>query len=166
MKKTTLGATLVAGLALLVAGCHGHHRYHGHRDWQQHAQRPNAERMTKFLTKKLDLSADQAAKAQALLQQVMDQRQSWRGEGSGMMDGLKAQFQSSKFDAKAMDQAFAQRQKKMAESHALWVKNLAAFHAMLTPEQRSKLADLLGKFGDHDRGRDREHDRSDARSKP
>lgn len=136
MKKLFLGAAIVGGLALLIGGCgrHPHHR------------KPNAERITQGLTKKLGLSAEQAAKTQALVQQLIDERQRWRGEGPSLLGELQQQFAASSFDAKALDKSLAGREKKLAQARALLVQKLAEFHAILTPEQRSKAAEALGKL--------------------
>lgn len=133
-----LGLLALCAAALLAFGCRQHHAA------GDPGQR--SERMARHLAKKLDLTAEQKTKTLAILRSLAVEREAWRGEGPAILGDLQAQFESSRFDAKALDQAFAQREKKLAASRALLVQKLGEFHAILSPEQRSKAAALLSKW--------------------
>jgi Spy/CpxP family protein refolding chaperone len=135
MKKTFIAIMAVTALALFASGC-------------RHSKDPaaRAEAITSHLAKKLDLSEAQKAKTLPLVQAVLDERQSWRGQMPQALGELKGAFGAESFDAKALNSAMAQRETKLAQSRALLVQKLGEFHAILTPEQRAKVDALLQKF--------------------
>ncbi len=135
MKTTLIATAFVAGLALLASGC----------GWHKKDPAQKAEYIAKKLAKKLDLSPEQRAKAQPLVEALVQERQAWVGEGPKALGELRAQFEAGSFDAAALTKASEAREKKLAGSRALLVQKLAEFHAILTPEQRSKAAGYLAK---------------------
>lgn len=137
MKKLMILITLGA-LALGTTACHRH--------WGAKDPAERASKLTQLLAKKLDLSEEQRLKAQPLVQALVMERESWRGEGPKALGELKAQFQSESFDRGALEKAALAREAKLAQSRALVVQKLAEFHAILTPAQRAKAADYLGRF--------------------
>jgi Spy/CpxP family protein refolding chaperone len=139
MRKTLI--ILALGAVALVATACG--RHHG---WGSQDPAERAASITKLLAKKLDLSEEQKAKVQPLVQALVMERESWRGEGPKALEELKAQFQAEKFDGPALDKAAQAREAKLAQSRQLVVQKLAEFHAILTPAQRAKAADLLGRL--------------------
>lgn len=136
------GALLIGGIAFLATACGRHHM--GFACDRDPAKR--AQACTEHLSKKLDLSKEQQAQALPLVQALVDERESWRGEGVKVLAGLKAQFAAASFDAKALEKDALAREAKLAQSRKLVLEKIAAFHAILTPEQRSKAAELLGKL--------------------
>jgi Spy/CpxP family protein refolding chaperone len=141
MRKTTIITFALGALALLAGACGMHHRGWGSKD---PAERSAA--ITQHLAKSLDLTAEQKAKVQPLVQALVMERESWRGEGPKALGDLKAQFQAASFDSKAMTQASDARLAKLTKSRDLVLQKLAEFHAILTPEQRAKAAEILGRW--------------------
>lgn len=139
MRKTLIILSLGA-MALLATACGRHH------GWGSKDPAERAAAITKVLAKKLDLSEDQRAKVQPLVQALVMERESWRGEGPKALDELKAQFRADKFDGAALDQAAQAREAKLAQSRQRVVQKLAEFHAILSPAQRAKAADFLGRL--------------------
>lgn len=148
--KTLL--SLLAGLALMASGCYG--RY-------AHDPAKAAEAITQRLAKALDLSEAQKAQALPLVRVLVDERAAWRGEGAKAVAELKAQVSSGRFDAAALNAQSEVREKRLAASRAKAVQTLAELHAILTPEQRSKAADLLERL---ERRWQRRHERREKGS--
>ena len=73
------------------------------------------------------------------------------GPGPGMpmfSDEFIAQLRSNTVDTAALNRTFAERQQMMAKHHAEHVSKFVQIHAVLTPAQRTKLADLWEKRRD------------------
>ena len=128
------------GLAFLAVGCRHH------RAPQDAAQR--AVWLQEKLAKRLDLDAEQKAKALPILQAMVSEREGWRGEGARLLDDLKVQVAAESFDQGALNKALAEREAHLAKSRQALVGDLGALHALLKPEQRKKAAEALGKLED------------------
>jgi Spy/CpxP family protein refolding chaperone len=144
MRKSLISLILLSAVAFLATACCPHRHAWGSKD-----PSARAEMITKHLTKKLDLSADQQAKVQPLIQALIQERETWRGEGPKAIEQLKAQFQSDHFDSKAMLENSDARLAKLQKSRDLVLEKLAEFHAILTPAQRAKAAEALGRLEEH-----------------
>jgi Spy/CpxP family protein refolding chaperone len=121
-----------------------------HRTTMPLADSARAEkRIDKFvgeMEKDLALSKDQSTRIRAILRKdpVAPPRHDMEA-GMHEFRDLAAQLRSGKVDTVALDRSFEMRLGEMRARHASMMSKFAAIHAVLTPEQRTKAADLLEK---------------------
>lgn len=106
-----------------------------------------ADRITEKLAKELNLNADQKTKLHQLIADGMEQMKEMRPMQGEMHGELMKQMRSASLDTAAINKEFETRQEKMRAMHAMHIQHFAELHAMLTPEQRNKLADFIEKRG-------------------
>jgi len=106
-----------------------------------------ADRMTEKLTKELNLNADQKSKLHQLIADGMEQMKDMRPMPGEMHGEFMKQMRSASLDTAAINKEFEARQAKMRTMHAMHIQHFAELHAMLTQEQRNKLADFMEKRG-------------------
>jgi Spy/CpxP family protein refolding chaperone len=98
------------------------------------------------LTKELKLNSDQEAKVRQMFEEgagrMKDMRPPMPGE---MHEEFAKQLRSPSVDTAALDRQFEEHMAKMREHHALMVKRFSELHAVLTSEQRDKLAAFMEK---------------------
>jgi Spy/CpxP family protein refolding chaperone len=134
---------LLAALALACGACHRH------GGWASKDPVERANWALKKLAKKLDLDAEQKAKALPILVAMATQREEWRGEGAKAVEELRTQAEAESFDKAALNKAYGIREAKWAQSRLLFVEHLAELHALLKPAQRQKAAEILAKLEKH-----------------
>ena len=173
MKKTVavvavalLGATAV-GVAVAKRDHDSHHSFHfrhhfsGHGGDFHHMREGFAGLKTRHLARALDLDSEQREKTRALMNDVREfQRQS-------RMETRAAVSRAFTADSLSPEQAaelLAMRENRRDETRAFVGAKLAEFHAMLTPAQRERAAELWTERGRHGFRffhRDRHHDGHD-----
>jgi len=79
-----------------------------------------------------------------------------RGEGMPFGEEFLSQLRSDKVDTAALNREFAARQAAMKMHHDKALSKFVQIHALLTAEQRTKLADLIEKRRDEQRSKMRE----------
>ncbi len=136
---------LILGTSLVSAQPGNDHHGMGMMDPQK-----MADRMTEKLAKELSLNADQKTKLHQIFAEGMGQMKDMHpGE---MHQEFMKQMRSGSVDTAALNKDFAARQAKMREMYSMHLKHFAELHAVLTPEQRTKLADFMEKRGKEMRG--------------
>ena len=140
-KKILLPAiALMLGTSLAFAQPDDDHPGMGMMDPQK-----MADRMTEKLAKELNLNDDQKTKVHQLLADGMEHMKDMRPMPGEMHGEFMKQMRAASVDTAALNREFDARQAKMREHHAMRVKHFAELHAVLTPEQRAKLADFMEK---------------------
>ena len=115
------------------------------------------EKFIAKLEKELELTASQRAQVREILKPEIGkaadsslvQPPEFYGRGGPrgpLFPGdFVAQLRADKVDTVALNRAFAERQAKMKSRHDQHVSKFVQLHAVLTPAQRLKLADMLEK---------------------
>ena len=135
---------LILGIAVLGVAAMGCRQQHPPKDPAQ-----KAAWLDEKLAEHLHLDADQKARALPILRSLVDERESWRGEGKGLLEDVRIQVAAESFDQDALNMALGQREKHLSQSRQKLVAKLAELQAILKPEQRKKAAEALGKLEDH-----------------
>ncbi|MDH4262052.1 MAG: Spy/CpxP family protein refolding chaperone [Spirochaetia bacterium] len=135
------GSLIVIG-GLLFSSCHrwGHHRGMSKEKivWFQ-----------KHLASKLDLNSDQKIKLEQIANRFIDKIPEWNQRKMKISDVMTKTFESDTFDALPLNTEFDSMQKHMIEMKTMSIQALADFHAILTPEQRKKLVEIMKKHQKH-----------------
>jgi protein CpxP len=144
IKRTLIGmvgATLVIGS---LSACSGHPGHHG---WNM-----SAEDQAKFKTKmvdrvgsKLDLNADQKKRLSAVADQLQAQRVALMGKTTDPSADLQALIAGPKFDVEKAQGLINDKANALNSKSPALVAALGDFYDHLTPEQQTKVRDLLGK---------------------
>jgi protein CpxP len=148
MKNILLG-TAMAGLVLaggaLLTGC-GHH---GPCGWGHQSPEKKAQWMVNRISQELDLTEAQKTKLNSIKDELLKKKAEFKADHRSLAAELKAQILSDKLDQDKINQLFVSRQAKHEEMRKFFIVQFAEFHAMLTPQQRAKLAEKLEKFHGH-----------------
>jgi Spy/CpxP family protein refolding chaperone len=124
--------------SLTFAGCQGHGRHGG----DPHKK---ADRMVEKLRKKLELNDDQTAKTRAIAHALADKASEFRSLHGEVRKEALTQLRSATPDESALNRVAEDQEHKFTALRVFAVQKFSEFHAVLTPEQREKLADYLEK---------------------
>lgn len=134
VKRNAIAAAAVVAVAALVAtGCG--------------SCRPGPEKradwVVKKISSKLDLTKEQKAKLDAIKVEVLAKFKEERATHRKMGSEAIALVKSDKLDEAAVNRLLDTRETSMKRLRPYIVDKIVEFHAMLTPEQRAKLASLM-----------------------
>lgn len=122
---------------LLLGACKGRHcGWHG-------SPEEKADRMVGRLSRKLDLDERQRAALDAIKDDLLARKDDFRAVHDGLHAEALGALRSGAVDTAALNRSLEAREEKMRELRALLVEKFAAFHAVLEPAQREKLAERL-----------------------
>ncbi|WP_411821424.1 Spy/CpxP family protein refolding chaperone [Leptospira sp. 'Mane'] len=98
------------------------------------------------LTSKLDLDDAQKAKLESIKAELIAKHKVNRPKHDTWITEITSQIRNEKIDTKALDKLHADREAQHLEMRKFFQTKLIEFHAVLKPEQRTKLADLITEF--------------------
>lgn len=128
------GLILVAA-ALFAGGC----RYYK-------SPEKRAEFVVKKITSELDLNDSQKEKLYKIKDEILSKRKELKLQGPRIPAEALAEFRQPTLDEKKINKSFELEMNKMTEMRTFMTKKAIEFHAVLTPEQRNKLVDLITEF--------------------
>jgi len=137
---------LIGGL--MLSCCHGKGRAGGRGVFhKEHA---------KWIEKKLIKELDLDEKQQKVLNRIHDELTA-RQEECGpvhqrMKESILSKIRRESLDKDALKESFQSGKECKEDMHEFFLSKMAEFHAVLTPEQRDKLADKIGKMRPHGHG--------------
>jgi len=124
--------------------------------WAKHKGYCSAEgrmqHVTERISKKLDLNDEQKSRLTALGEQFQTLRGDWRERRGTMRSDVQDLLKNDRFDRERALEMIDERQQTMTERKSDMVDAFAAFSDSLEPEQRSRLAKLIGEWSVHHRG--------------
>ncbi len=127
----------VAGAVLFsVTGC-------SRMYWHKYEPEKRAACMVERISKKLDLTREQHAKLVQIKDEIMAKRGEFKPLKNALFDEIIKQTKSDKADQAEINRRIDPIEAKAKELRPFLVSKFAEFHAMLTPEQRNKLAKEL-----------------------
>jgi Spy/CpxP family protein refolding chaperone len=122
-----LSILLIALLA--VVNCR-HHSLADRADW-----------ITKKISSELDLNDKQKAELQRIKKEILEKRKEM--DVKMIPDGIVDQIRLTQIDEAKVNKAFETNGTKREQMRIFMTKKFIEFHAVLTPEQRNKLADKI-----------------------
>ncbi len=125
-------AVIVIGGVLFAAGCG--------RRYSCGTPEQKAQWMVDKIKNKLDLSAEQVTEVSKIKDEILAKRDDFRTLREGFYETMLNEVRSDKFDANKVNQLFTANEAKFKELRGFMISELAKFHAVLTPEQREKIA--------------------------
>lgn len=102
-----------------------------------------AEWIVDKIKNKLDLSGEQVTEVNKIRDEILAKRDEFKGLREGFYESMLKEIRSDKFDKNAVNQLLAEKEIKFKELRSFMISEAAKFHAILTPEQREKLAEEL-----------------------
>lgn len=137
--KRLIGVSLLLLLSAVVLGnCRGHKDFEKRIEW-----------VASKLNSKLDLDETQKTKLDRIKAELIAKHKENRPSHGAFSKEMAEQIRLEKIDIKVLDKIGSDRDAKHAEMRKFFNVKLVEFHAVLRPEQRQKLADLVQKFGNH-----------------
>jgi Spy/CpxP family protein refolding chaperone len=131
---------LVAGL--LFSSCHRWRHHHG-------MSKEKIEWMQKHIASELKLDAEQKIKLAEIAKRFSDKIPEMKERRIKIADVATKTFESEKFDAQPVNAELDAMQKHFSEMKTMAVQALGDFHAILTPDQRKKLVEIMKKHQEH-----------------
>ncbi|MEA3411635.1 MAG: periplasmic heavy metal sensor [Pseudomonadota bacterium] len=124
--------------------------------WAKHKGYCSAEgrmqHVTERISKKLDLDDEQKSRLTALGERFQALRGDWREHRTELRADVQDLLKNDRFDRERALQMIDERQQTMIEGKRDMVNAFAAFSDSLEPEQRTRLAELIGEWSGHHRG--------------
>jgi periplasmic protein CpxP/Spy len=133
---------LAAVGAGLISGCHPglrHACFHGSPD-------KAAGWIMKRISKELDLNQAQKAKLFQIKDEILAKHQARKPARMRLFDAILSETVKDSIDQAALARSIDEMHQGMEEMKPFLISKFAEFHAVLTPGQRVKLAELLGRF--------------------
>jgi periplasmic protein CpxP/Spy len=104
-----------------------------------------AEWIVDKIESKLDLSKEQVTEVNKIKDEILAKRDEFKGLHEGLYETMLKEIRSDKIDANSINQLFTAKETKFKELRSFMIAEAAKFHAILTPEQREKLAKEMEK---------------------
>lgn len=105
-----------------------------------------ADRVVKWISKDLDLTAEQKTKLDAMKAEVVDRITRLHGDREAIHGEVLALVKSDRVTEADINALIDKREAKLRELKPFLVDTFIDFHRMLTPEQRNKLAEKMESF--------------------
>jgi len=143
MKKRVILGAVVISLLVIVTGVMAcrHHSGHGFDKFA-------LEAMNKRITSKLDLNESQQASLESITAEFKAKIEEMHAGSKERRIQAADLIRQDVIDRETVDQMIAERRDKLQELADLAVDRLIAFHAVLTPEQREKIAEHIKSHAD------------------
>lgn len=131
--------TLLAVSGFILAGC-------GPQRFFCATPEERAAMIVKKMTRDLSLTKEQVEKVNRIKEEILVKTKNIRDERESVHSDMKALITSSKLDRNQVNRFIAGREDKFRALKPFFVDKLVEFHAILTPEQRAKVAEKMDKF--------------------
>ena len=129
--------SILVSAVWIVLGC----RYSLHGD--------RAEWMTEKIASKLELDEAQKVQLNGFKDELMDKKRQLRISRLTIEGELIAQLRNEKIDQEHLKEVITKEKTKLDEMIPIFVTQLAEFHDALTPEQRTKLIEMVERWDAH-----------------
>lgn len=136
-KTLILGGTALIALGLF-SGC-------GHRMHKSGDPEKKANYIVKRMTKTLNLSELQSSEVRKIVNDLMSKGQELMGDKQKHHAVLLEQLRSDQLDMDLISAMADEKTGQIDEMISLMITKFSELHAILTPEQRTKLADHIEK---------------------
>ncbi|WP_342128432.1 Spy/CpxP family protein refolding chaperone [Hydrogenophaga sp. OTU3427] len=137
---TAFGATLVLG-GLSACGSRDHHG----RGWSDERVTEMRGKAIERISGKLDLNTAQQQKLAVLADELIAQRQAWRGQGADPRTQFKGLIAQDKFDRAGAQALLDQKAQLVQGAGPKVIAALADFYDSLNPEQQKQVREKLDK---------------------
>ena len=131
----------IAGAGLIAMSLGACRRHCGHGFGQLNEK--HLTYMSKKLASKLDLDDAQKAKLETIKTELAAKLGGMKTMRKDVQLELVSQLKADKFDDQKVNKLFESKEKDWVETRKFMTAKMAEFHALLKPEQRKKLADLI-----------------------
>ena len=102
--------------------------------------------MVKKITNDLKLSTEQVEKVNRIKDEILAKTKNIRDERESVHKEMKALVQSGTLDRTMVNRFIAGREDKFRALKPFFVDKIVELHALLTPEQRTRLVEKMEKF--------------------
>lgn len=138
-KTLILAGTALIGIGLF-SGCH-------HRSHKMCNTDKKANHIVKRMTRTLKLSDSQSGEVRVIVNDLLSKGQDLMGDKQKNHEVLLKQFRSDQLDLTLINSIADEKSSQIDEMKSLMITKFNELHAILTPEQRTKLADHIEKRG-------------------
>jgi len=142
MSKKTISLAAISLLVisgLLIAGC-------GPRRFFCATPEDRAAMIVKKMTRDLDLTKEQVDRVNRIKDEILAKTKPLRDERESVHQQVKALVTGATLDRNAVNKFISGREDKIRALKPFFVDKIVEFHALLTPEQRNRVAEKMDKF--------------------
>lgn len=130
---------LVAIIAIAVSGC-------------RRTPEERAEHVVEHIADELEMTEEQTAKLNVIKDELMAKRTEMKELHNSIYEEVVSQMEKEEIDQDSLDALLKGHQEKLNELTQLITTQFAAFHGILTPEQRAVVIEKMSEFKErHDR---------------
>ncbi len=128
--------SIVAMIGFVFASnCRGHYNFEKRMEW-----------VADKLTSKLDLDDSQKAKLESIKTELIAKHKELKPKRDAWMTEVISQIRKDTVDVKSLEKLSSEQDVRHIEMRKFFQTKMIEFHAVLKPEQREKLAELVEKF--------------------
>lgn len=141
--RRTLPLMALAGISLGMMACHKHERH----AFCHSCEKPNsmAEKAFKHFSRQLDLNASQKIEVESLFKSTFEDACKLKSHHDNLIAAFLKDLRSDSEQHEDFTGAMNQSVTAMDTLKTLLLERYARLHAILTPDQRKKLANLIEK---------------------
>ncbi|GBF51882.1 hypothetical protein LPTSP4_34200 [Leptospira ryugenii] len=134
-KKISLFALMTIVSLTVLANCRGHYSFEKRINW-----------VADKLTSKLDLDDAQKTKLESIKTELIAKHKELDPQKENWVKEVVSQIRKDTIDTKVLDKLSTEQDKRHTEMRKFFQAKMIEFHAVLRPEQRQELGDLIEKF--------------------
>ena len=149
-KHSLLIGLLSVASIVVVSACSPRNTFRAHFGSPEEKAAHRIEYAVDKLTRTLDLDDAQQARLRTMAETLHARMAEIRKDHEKGKAEVIAMVEREKVEAREIDDLLAKKMQRIEPVRRLFAENMAAFHAMLTPKQREKLAAAIQ---DHEPGR-------------
>ena len=141
--KTLFIALLMFFLFVVIGGCH-RHKQGCFRHHTSHKKKLNW--IFKKISKELKLNDSQKIKFEKIKNDIETKHEELKGTKTEMLNVFLTQLESNEVNVSELNKEFDEKHQHIQEMKSFLIDKFAEFHSILTPEQRTKLAEKIKKY--------------------
>jgi uncharacterized membrane protein len=138
LKSLIIAVLFLIAIGLVVAGCSKHR-------WSTKTPEEKAQWITEKISSELDLDDNQYARLQQIKSDILTEYKNHGDFKQDLWQELDHQLATDSIDQQSMNETFAAKEKQFSAMRTVLVDKFAEFYAVLSAEQRAKLADKIEK---------------------
>lgn len=119
----------------LLTNCHRHKSFEDRVEW-----------ISSKLSSKLDLDDSQQKTLDKIKKEIIAKKKDMHPQREKMMAEIIAEVKKDSFDKEKINTLFESKRAQQTEMRKFFIDKMAEFHAVLKPEQRKELGELMEKF--------------------
>ncbi len=138
-----ISACLIVVFLASITGCRPR------MPWSTRSMDDRIEKITKMLSKKLDLTDEQKKHLNVIKDEIKEKLLDRKIHATKMLSAIQEEIRKDTLDRQRLEKLYEDRKQSGEDMYKFMLDKFAEFHATLTKEQRIKLNELIDKMRSH-----------------